>query len=79
MNEQRGQQISKPEKESVRCTFSLVREERDELDQIAADRRVTRSWLLREILRKYLAEQHPLFDNRNKGGMDARTASSKSK
>ncbi|MET3395790.1 putative transcriptional regulator [Variovorax sp. 1140] len=51
---------------SVRTTFSLPAEEHDELLKIAEIGHVSTAWVVREAVRRFLAERYPLLDESGK-------------
>jgi hypothetical protein len=51
---------------SVRTTFSLPAEEHAELLKIAEISHVSTAWVVREAVRRYLAERYPLLNESGK-------------
>lgn len=51
---------------SVRTTFSLPAEEHSELLKIAEISHVSTAWVVREAVRRYLAERYPLLNESGK-------------
>ena len=51
---------------SVRTTFSLPAEEHGELLKIAEISHVSTAWVVREAVRRYLAERYPLLNESGK-------------
>lgn len=50
---------------TVRASVSLSVEMHAELERIAAKKKVSLSWVLRDAAEKYITDQYPLFENRD--------------
>lgn len=49
------------DRRSVRTTVTLPKEDHDELERLAKQKKVSVAWVVREAVEKYLAQQSPLF------------------
>ncbi|SFO38645.1 ribbon-helix-helix domain-containing protein [Nitrosospira briensis] len=51
----------KPEPKSTRASVSFPRELYDTVEQLAAEKKVSVAWIVRDAVEKYVADQWPLF------------------
>lgn len=50
-------------REMTRASFSLKSRDYDDIARIAAQKKVSIAWVIREAVEKYLEERSPLFKN----------------
>lgn len=59
----KGQRGRPPKPKSARATVSFPPELYETLERIAAQKKVSVAWVIRDAAEKYVADQWPLFQN----------------